>query len=90
MLKYQLPTGEVIELDLEDYLDIDNSTLEGKRVYQEILCNKNSNKLWENSDLAELEDSLKFFDIDIEIKSISEDEKEINEIFKDSLGDLLE
>jgi len=90
MLKYQLPTGEVIELDLDDYLDIDKYTLEGKRVYQEILCNKNTNKLWESSDLAELEDSLKFFDLDTEIKSISEDEKEIDEMFKNSLGDLLE
>ena len=50
MLKYQLPTGEVIELDLDDYLDIDKYTLEGNRVYQEIFCHKNTTKLWESSD----------------------------------------
>ena len=50
MIKYQLPTGEVIELDVDDYLEIDNTTIEGKQVMQDILYFKDSVKKWENSD----------------------------------------
>ena len=41
MIKYQLPTGEVIELDVDDYLDIDNTTIQGKKVIQDIINFKN-------------------------------------------------
>ena len=78
MIKYQLPTGEVIELDVDDYLEIDNTTIEGKQVMQDILYFKDSVKKWENSEIAETEDSLKFIDkepkiIDTSLEEFEED-----------------
>ena len=78
MIKYQLPTGEVIELDVDDYLDIDNTTIQGKKVIQDIINFKNVVKKWDNADLAETEDSLKFIDkeqkiIDTSLEDFEED-----------------
>lgn len=86
MIKYQLPTGEVIELELDDYLEIDNTTTKGKETMQEILFYKDFVKRWENSDLAEIEDTLKFTDEAIIDISLTEFEGDIyNQVLKDKL-----
>lgn len=86
MIKYQLPTGEVIELEIEDYLEIDNTTTKGKETMQEILFYKDFVKKWESSDLAETEDSLKFMDELIIDISLTEFEGDIyNQVLKDKL-----
>jgi hypothetical protein len=86
MIKYQLPTGEVIELDVDDYLDIDNTTIDGKKVMQDILNFKDTAKKWDNADLAESEDSLKFIDKEQKIIDVSLEEFE-GDIYKQILKD---
>lgn len=86
MIKYQLPTGEVIELDVDDYLDIDKTTIHGKQVLQDILNFKDAAKKWDNADLAETEDSLKFIDKEQKIIDVSLEEFE-GDIYKQVLKD---
>ena len=84
-MKIQLITGETVDIDIEDYLAMDFTTIEGKAVCQEILCFKDYVTKWDNSDLAESEDTLKFFD-DIKIKDVSLEEFE-EDIYKQILKD---
>lgn len=84
-IKYTLGTGEVIEIDLLDALDIDFTTPKGKAAYQEIIYFKDNVKKWDNTDLAETEDMLKFFDTP-KIKNVSLEEFE-EDIYKESLKD---
>ena len=69
-MKIQLITGETVDIDIDDYLSMDFTTPEGKASCQEILFFKDYVTKWDNSDLAESEDMLKFFD-DIKIKAVS-------------------
>jgi len=78
-LKITLATGETIEVDYDDYEKVDFSTPEGKAVYQEIIFFKDSVRNWANTDLAEIEDQLKFFD---------KKEKEIDASFEDFEEDI--
>lgn len=84
-LKITLPTGETIEVDADDWLSVDFNTPKGKAVYQEIVYFKDSVKNWDNVDLAETEDTMKFFD-DIKIKDVSLEEFE-EDIYKSILKD---
>ena len=84
-LKITLPTGETIEVYADDWLSVDFNTPKGKAVYQEIVYFKDSVKNWANTDLAEIEDELKFFD-DIKIKDVSLEEFE-EDIYKSILKD---
>jgi hypothetical protein len=86
MIKYQLPTGEVIELDIDDYLDIDMTTIQGKQAIQDIINFKDTVKKWDSADAAELEDSLKFIDKEAKIIDISLEEFE-GDIYKEILKD---
>ena len=86
-MKIQLITGETVDIDIEDYLSMDFTTPEGKAACQEILCFKDYVTKWENSDLAESEDILKFFD-DIKIKDVFLEEFE-EDIYKQILRDHL-
>ena len=61
-MKIQLITGETVDIDIDDYLAMDFTTPEGKAACQDILNYRDSVKKWDNSDLAEIEDMLKFFD----------------------------
>jgi len=85
MPKIQIITGETIEIDIEDYLSMDFTTPEGKAACQDILNYKDFVKKWDNSDLAEVEDMLKFFD-EIKIKDVSLEEFE-EDIYKEKLRD---
>jgi len=85
MPKIQIITGETIEIDIEDYLSMDFTTPEGKAACQDILNYKDFVKKWDNSDLAEVEDMLKFFD-EIKIKDIPQEEFE-EDIYKEKLRD---
>jgi hypothetical protein len=82
-MKIQLITGETVDIDIDDYLSMDFTTIEGKAVCQDILNYKDNVKKWDNSDLAESEDILKFFD-DIKIKDVSLEEFE-EDIYKEIL-----
>ena len=84
-LKITLPTGETIEVDADDWLSVDFNTPKGKAIYQEIVYFKDSVKNWANTDLAEMEDVLKFFD-DIKIKDVSLEDFE-EDIYKQKLQD---
>ena len=83
-MKIQLITGETVDIDIDDYLAIDFTTPEGKAACQDILNYKDSVKKWDNPDLAESEDILKFFDDDIKIKDVSLEEFE-EDIYKEIL-----
>ena len=86
-MKIQLITGETVDIDIDDYLAMDFTTPDGKAAYQDILNYKDFVKKWDNSDLAESEDTMKFFDDDIKIKDVSLEEFEediYNEILKDN------
>ena len=85
MPKIQIMTGETLEVDIEDYLAMDFTTPEGKAACQEIIFFKDYVTKWDNSDLAESEDMLKFFD-DIKIKDVSLEEFE-EDIYKQILKD---
>jgi hypothetical protein len=85
-LKITLPTGETIEVDADDWLSVDFNTLKGKAVYQEIVYFKDSVKNWANTDLAEKEDELKFFDKDEKVIDTSLEEFE-EDIYKQKLQD---
>ena len=61
MLKYSI-NGEVIELDIDDVLEIDFTTVRGKETVQEILALKEHVKHFSDFDDADLNDSLKFYD----------------------------
>ena len=85
-MKIQLITGETVDIDIDDYLSMDFTTPTGKAAYQDILNYKDNVKKWDNADLAESEDTMKFFDDDIKIKDVSLEEFEediYNEILKD-------
>ena len=84
-MKIQLITGETVDIDIDDYLSMDFTTPEGKASCQEILFFKDYVTKWDNSDLAESEDMLKFFD-DIKIKDVSLEEFE-EDIYKQILKD---
>jgi len=84
-MKIQIITGETIDIDIDDYLSMDFTTPEGKAACQEILNYKEFVKKWDNADLAEIEDELKFFD-DIKIKDVSLEEFE-EDIYKSILKD---
>ena len=84
-MKIQLITGETIDIDIDDYLAMDFTTPEGKSACQDILNYKEFVKKWDNADLAETEDSLKFFD-DIKIIDIPQEEFE-EDIYKEKLRD---
>jgi hypothetical protein len=83
-MKIQLITGETVDIDIDDYLAIDFTTPEGKAACQDILNYKDFVKKWDNPDLAESEDILKFFDDDIKIKDVSLEEFE-EDIYKEIL-----
>ena len=85
-LKITLPTGETIEVDADDWLSVDFNTPIGKAVYQEIVYFKDSVKNWANTDLAEIEDELKFFDKDEKVIDTSLEEFE-EDIYKQKLQD---
>lgn len=85
-LKITLPTGETIEVDADDWLSVDFNTPKGKAVYQEIVYFKDSVKNWANTDLAEMEDVLKFFDKDEKVIDTSLEEFE-EDIYKQILKD---
>jgi hypothetical protein len=61
-MKYSLPTGEVVDIDIEDILSIDFTTIHGKQVMQEITIHKDYVKHWQDTDDADINDSLKFSD----------------------------
>lgn len=84
-MKIQLITGETVDIDIDDYLAMDFTTPDGIAACQEILNCKDFVKKWENSDLAETEDILKFFD-DVKIKDVSLEEFE-EDIYKETLKD---
>lgn len=84
-MKIQLITGETVDIDIDDYLAMDFTTPEGKAACQDILNYRDSVKKWDNSDLAEIEDMLKFFD-EIKIKDIPQEEFE-EDIYKEKLRD---
>ena len=87
-LKITLITGEVVELDIDDYLQMDNSTNAGRMAIQEVLYYKDQTKKWDNPDLAETEDMLKFFDEKKTSTSKTLEEFE-EDIYKDSLKDII-
>ena len=78
--------GEVIEVDIDDYLSMDFTTIEGKATCQDILNCKDSVKKWVSTDLAESEDTLKFFDKDEKVIDTSLEEFE-EDIYKQILKD---
>ena len=82
-MKIQLITGETVDIDIDDYLAMDFTTPEGKAACQDILNFRDFVKKWDNADLAEFEDTLKFFD-DIKIKDASLEEFE-EDIYKEVL-----
>lgn len=82
-MKIQLITGETVDIDIDDYLAMDFTTPDGKAACQDILNYRDSVKKWDNADLAESEDTLKFFD-DIKIKDVSLEEFE-EDIYKEVL-----
>ena len=82
-MKIQLITGETVDIDIDDYLAMDFTTPEGKAACQDILNFRDFVKKWDNADLAEFEDTLKFFD-DIKIKDVSLEEFE-EDIYKEVL-----
>lgn len=84
-MKIQLITGETVDIDIDDYLAMDFTTPEGKAACQDILNFRDFVKKWDNADLAEFEDTLKFFD-DIKIKDVSLEEFE-EDIYKQILKD---
>lgn len=84
-MKIQLITGETVDIDIDDYLSMDFTTPQGKAACQDILNYKDFVKKWDNSDLAEVEDMLKFFD-EIKIKDIPQEEFE-EDIYKEKLRD---
>ena len=84
-MKIQLITGETVDIDIDDYLAMDFTTPDGKAACQDILNYRDSVKKWDNADLAESEDMLKFFD-DIKIKDVSLEEFE-EDIYKEILND---
>ena len=84
-MKIQLITGETVDIDIDDYLAMDFTTPDGKAACQDILNFRDSVKKWDNADLAESEDTLKFFD-DIKIKDVSLEEFE-EDIYKSILKD---
>jgi len=85
LMKIQLITGETVDIDIDDYLAMDFTTPDGKAVCQDILFYKDFVKKWDNADLAETEDILKFFD-DVKIKDVSLEEFE-EDIYKEILKD---
>ena len=84
-MKIQLITGETVDIDIDDYLAMDFTTPDGKAACQDILNFRDFVKKWDNADLAEFEDTLKFFD-DIKIKDVSLEEFE-EDIYKAILKD---
>ena len=82
-MKIQLITGDTVDIDIDDYLAMDFTTPDGKAACQDILNYRDSVKKWDNADLAESEDTLKFFD-DIKIKDVSLEEFE-EDIYKEVL-----
>lgn len=87
-MKYSLPTGEVVDIDIDDILEIDFTTIKGKQVMQEILHYKDKVKHYKDFDDAIDNDSLKFLDIvkgDKEELALSQEELE--ESSTDSLED---
>jgi hypothetical protein len=79
-MKYSLPTGEVVDLDIDDILEIDFFTIKGKEVFQTIHCMKDSIKRYSDFDEAINHDSLKFFDKDkIELNEDIEEDFESNQ-----------
>lgn len=82
-MKIQLITGETVDIDIDDYLAMDFTTPDGKAACQDILNFRDFVKKWDNADLAESEDTLKFFD-DIKIKDVSLEEFE-EDIYKEIL-----
>ena len=82
-MKIQLITGETVDIDIDDYLAMDFTTPDGKAACQDILNYRDSVKKWDNADLAEFEDTLKFFDY-IKIKDVSLEEFE-EDIYKEIL-----
>lgn len=87
-LKITLITGEVIELDIDDYLQMDNSTNAGRMAIQEVLYYKDQIKKWDSTDLAEIEDQMKFFD-EKKISTSKTLEEFEEDIYKQSLDDII-
>lgn len=83
-MKYSLPTGEVVDIELDDVLEIDFTSPRGKQVLQEIIHHKDRVKKYADFDDAIENDSLKFLDIVKEDKSeleeLDDESKEINSL----------
>lgn len=81
-MKYSLPTGEVVDIDLDDILEIDFNTTKGKQVLQEILHLKDRVKKYNDFDEAIENDSLKFLDV------IKADKQELEEELEEEINSL--
>lgn len=84
-MKYSLPTGEVVDIDIEDILEIDFKTIKGKQVFQEIMHHKDHVKKYLDFDDAIENDSLKFIDKEEQEKTIDSLEEFEAEIYLDIL-----
>lgn len=62
-MNYTLPTGEVVDLDIDDILEIDFSTPKGKAAMQEIIFYKDYIKC-SSTEEAEIFGSIKFLEND--------------------------
>ena len=80
-MKYSLPTGEVVDLDLDDILEIDFTTIKGKETIQEIYYMKDRIKKYTDFDEAIEFDTLKFFDKE------KPSPKSVNELDEDIEGE---
>lgn len=89
-MKYSLPTGEVVDIDIEDILEIDFKTTKGKQVFQEIMQHKDHVKKYLDFDDAIENDSLKFIDKEEIEKTIDTLEEFESDLYLQSLKDKLE
>lgn len=89
-MKYSLPTGEVVDIDIEDILEIDFKTTKGKQVFQEIMHHKDHVKKYLDFDDAIENDSLKFIDKEEIEKTIDTLEEFESDLYLQSLKDKLE
>jgi hypothetical protein len=87
-MKYSLPTGEVVDIDIDDILEIDFTTTKGKQVMQEIIHLREKVKHYKDFDDAIDNDSLKFLDITkADMEELEEELNEFNDKEINSLED---
>ena len=75
-VKYNLPTGKVVLLDIEDILAIDSSTPEGIEAMQTIINSVDNTKTWDDFDDAILNDSPRYSEKDIILPEEPEEDSE--------------